>query len=198
MKVAVVCLLIIGVALSQNYESCFDHLRKIAKGQVARSAKITPSNALEYILRGEDTIKLIQNIGEPCTDVGKFFTEFSGEGIKYATATFPKVFERIKEASSKIGPSINNETNAVKRATIVRKFVSALNQDILQVGYIFNKEVYHSFYKQTASQECSSRVARTYAKRNSGDALVIVEETTANFKFCIALPRVGGAKNSQK
>eukprot|EP01017_Pseudomicrothorax_dubius_P019181 TRINITY_DN2109_c0_g6_i1.p1 TRINITY_DN2109_c0_g6~~TRINITY_DN2109_c0_g6_i1.p1 ORF type:complete len:193 (-),score=57.89 TRINITY_DN2109_c0_g6_i1:112-690(-) len=189
MKVAVVCLLIIGVALSQNYESCFDRLRNIAKGQVDRPAKITPSNALEYILRSENTINLIKTLGGPCTDLGNLFEKQKSEGIQKARSQFPKILQRLKEASTKIGPSINNEANAERRTDIVRRFVADLNEDIVRVARVFLTEVYFTFYNQTSSKECSSRVAKVRDERSSNNALALVEASVANFKFCIAQSR---------
>eukprot|EP01017_Pseudomicrothorax_dubius_P034554 TRINITY_DN4756_c0_g1_i1.p1 TRINITY_DN4756_c0_g1~~TRINITY_DN4756_c0_g1_i1.p1 ORF type:complete len:218 (+),score=67.39 TRINITY_DN4756_c0_g1_i1:45-698(+) len=190
MKVAVVCLLFISLAVCQEFEQCFNHFRKIAKGFVNIPIKVTPSNSLEYIARIENSISLIQNLWNVCADFQRWVKNRKDSLADFTIERLNKRREKVNSIVPKLTADVNRESDPERRAEIVYKAVWATNGEIVQISHTLDSLVWEAFFLQTTSQECSWRVAELYDQNYKSEPVRIIDESIANFKYCSSFRRL--------
>eukprot|EP01017_Pseudomicrothorax_dubius_P022032 TRINITY_DN2371_c0_g1_i3.p1 TRINITY_DN2371_c0_g1~~TRINITY_DN2371_c0_g1_i3.p1 ORF type:complete len:199 (-),score=36.63 TRINITY_DN2371_c0_g1_i3:102-698(-) len=195
MRVTFFCLLIIGIALCQNNEPCFNLLTRLANARLTLSVNATSKKALDYILRNENAIDLLQTVSSVCSDIGSFFKSLNDQRISDSFRRVHQRIDKLNSFKSTLASDISNQANAQKRAEIVSRINKEVSESINSLIQAFNSAVYFAFFEQTSSTDCSEAVRRTFAKRYTSNSIAITQDSIKNFKRCSVLPRASASKS---
>eukprot|EP01017_Pseudomicrothorax_dubius_P039962 TRINITY_DN61_c0_g1_i2.p1 TRINITY_DN61_c0_g1~~TRINITY_DN61_c0_g1_i2.p1 ORF type:complete len:211 (+),score=71.81 TRINITY_DN61_c0_g1_i2:125-757(+) len=183
---AFLLLAIVGLTVCQNFDTCFNELRR----QANNPAKVTsvPVDELQkYVDLYNKRVDEQLAIKKTCESFFNFFDQFNDDLIRHDLAiaylrlnnieSYRKQFRDMYEKTDK-----TNE----ERAKTVLYFLNSTNGDFAAIVDGITGALYYAFWDLTTSDVCTKKIDAAYKKayRPDMNVPVVLEEAIASFEAC--------------
>eukprot|EP01017_Pseudomicrothorax_dubius_P048488 TRINITY_DN882_c0_g1_i7.p2 TRINITY_DN882_c0_g1~~TRINITY_DN882_c0_g1_i7.p2 ORF type:complete len:212 (+),score=57.46 TRINITY_DN882_c0_g1_i7:67-702(+) len=181
----VILLIIAGVALSQNFDSCFNELRCLVKNPVDVK-KIPAQEIQKYLDVYNKRIDEELALKKTCETFFEFLIQFKDDLIKHDLFL---AYQRLNHVASYRKDCLEQLAGGLKdeeKANVLKYFLESTISDLSTITSGITGAIYYAYWDMTTSKDCTNKIFAAYNKAYKPNMNVpaVLDETIASFNAC--------------